>query len=69
MNENHLYIISKAMAKPVFSLALSGHMLGIMKERLMEEANFTELPSSSTGGRTPNGKNRCLPCGNSGKCR
>lgn len=44
MNENHIYIISQAMAKPVFSLALSGHMLGIMKERLMKEANFTSFP-------------------------
>lgn len=56
MNENHLYIISKAMAKPVFSLALSGHMLGIMKERLMEEANFTSFPVLALVGAPQTGK-------------
>lgn len=56
MNENHLYIISKAMAKPVFSLALSGHMLGIMKERLMKEGNFISFPVLALVGTPQTGK-------------
>lgn len=44
MNHHDLTIISQAMTKPIFSLALSGHILGIMKKRLMAEANFESFP-------------------------
>ena len=36
--------ISETMIKPIFSLALSGHIMGMIKERIMEETDFGSFP-------------------------